>query len=1221
MMDTRYTTMVLVTVFALVVLVASPHVKARDYPGRPTAISLDLTFSNAGIEHHDTDVAFTHASEHVASGRYMTMLVKASDGTVLDSFSIGDPRINLAEFCEDCQVKAPSRRIDLPVPLLPGLRFVEFADYENNETVLFIDLYYEVYMFCLDDVYGDPACEASDLDDDGVPDAKDVCPTVKDSGQEDGDGDGIGDACEVACGAAVTEDAFVRLDVASSGDKPCLTVGADDVTITCRGHTTTINGPAYGVRLAGTGAGVGIDVNGRTGVRIIGCAIEDYEQGIRIAGSKHVTVRNTTVTGCKQCISLTDSTGSTITAGIMSDCTIGLFMDNGASSNVVEGTVIMNTTKGITCKDSSLYNTFRENIVAFSSEAGIDLLVGCNNSTLVENAVIENANGIIIGSDLNVLKDNRVCVLNITYTSLTASDVRQVEGAVDNIGINNACDKAENWSDTGYPGTCAAECWEVKHDLNIAKNQVIQQPERLEAVQATIRGPSEGEPVLVYQPIMFDAHESFGLGGTASTIRWLFDDGTEVTGPEVTHTFLTEGEHHVSLILGGCGCSKPYDEMKVMVHKNLMLQPEETQVPALDVGIPVVVGQGGGAILVTTLNYPDAMVAAAASVQSGFPVLFTDKGSIPSETQEELDRIGPKEVVIIGGPAVVGTEIEDELSGKYDVVRLWGMTRYSTSAEVARYFWPEGVVDAVVVPDNVKDPDQGNMGDILAGKDLARQLFAPVLIVAKDNVPGDVEDALKDLGIQKTSVVGTTVSPSISGGLSGLGITVDVITGDSSAAVSSKIARTVSTLKRGEEPVSNLVIVAAKGYEDGLEGSAETVGAGAVSIIVRNLDGFDSVEAALKDVAPTTVTVVGDQGMAGQISEKLDSLGVKHEVPSMQKLAKVASSTSRKNLYELKKSAMVRQAIAAKGPIIKKEVIAMKARDELKAAREQLAILKDLVRGKSPEITDMAQAERAVDELEGKVNAIERSIAMLSRADTPATTARMSSVLARASSTSKRLQLFCAKLVPSLGRDHIVREMESKKQQNERHAKDIQALERSIGELRQSAKERGVRSEDVTGALERQLAAAKKGGAAGRTSTSFALRNAIAVRIATVGREWDLEVSPGILQPRPTPTMVPTPIPTQIARGTPTPAPTMVPTPIPTQIARGTPTPAPTMAPTPIPTPIARGTPTPAPTMVPTPIPTPIARGTPTPAPTPTSECTSDADCGRGNACVRGSCM
>jgi len=127
-------------------------------------------------------------------------------------------------------------------------------------------------------------------------------------------------------------------------------------------------------------------------------------------------------------------------------------------------------------------------------------------------------------------------------------------------------------------------------------------------------------------------------------------------------------------------------------------------------------------ILTTTENYPDSFVAAVAANKIGSPVLLTDKNEIPIDTKNQLNELKPTTVYIIGGPSVIGARVENSLKGQgYEVIRIWGITRYGTSTEVAQYFWVGGSEKAVLVWDKTGTPDNGNEDMLVMAKDLARE--------------------------------------------------------------------------------------------------------------------------------------------------------------------------------------------------------------------------------------------------------------------------------------------------------------------------------------------------------------------------------------------------------------------------------------------------------------------------------------------------------------------
>jgi putative cell wall-binding protein len=131
-------------------------------------------------------------------------------------------------------------------------------------------------------------------------------------------------------------------------------------------------------------------------------------------------------------------------------------------------------------------------------------------------------------------------------------------------------------------------------------------------------------------------------------------------------------------------------------------------------------------IIASTANYPDALVASAASEKEGIPILLTKKDGLTGETKQALSTINPSEIVIVGGELVVSSEVESELRSSYDsVVRLSGTSRYGTAADIASYFWPEGSDTAVLV-ENEPEDDDGHLLTMARG--MAIEQDSPVLL-------------------------------------------------------------------------------------------------------------------------------------------------------------------------------------------------------------------------------------------------------------------------------------------------------------------------------------------------------------------------------------------------------------------------------------------------------------------------------------------------------------
>jgi hypothetical protein len=97
-------------------------------------------------------------------------------------------------------------------------------------------------------------------------------------------------------------------------------------------------------------------------------------------------------------------------------------------------------------------------------------------------------------------------------------------------------------------------------------------------------------------------------------------------------------------------------------------------------------GFGGTVVLVSGQSAPDGLSSAVLAYALEGPTLLTTNSYIPDVTMEEIRRLSPGEVVIVGGTGVVSLSQEFALrrAGVPIVRRLAGSDRYGTAVEVAR---------------------------------------------------------------------------------------------------------------------------------------------------------------------------------------------------------------------------------------------------------------------------------------------------------------------------------------------------------------------------------------------------------------------------------------------------------------------------------------------------------------------------------------------------------
>jgi len=145
-------------------------------------------------------------------------------------------------------------------------------------------------------------------------------------------------------------------------------------------------------------------------------------------------------------------------------------------------------------------------------------------------------------------------------------------------------------------------------------------------------------------------------------------------------------------------------------------------------------------------NFADGLAASYLAKVKDAPILLTNPNSLPQETKNAIKQLEATTAYVLGGELAVSEAVFSELKGlELDVERIDGGNRFDTAAKIAR---EGGNVDtALVVSGNAP-------ADSLIAGSVAFNNGYPILLVQKDNVPDATDEAIKDLGIKNTYVVG-----------------------------------------------------------------------------------------------------------------------------------------------------------------------------------------------------------------------------------------------------------------------------------------------------------------------------------------------------------------------------------------------------------------------------------------------------------------------------------
>lgn len=153
-------------------------------------------------------------------------------------------------------------------------------------------------------------------------------------------------------------------------------------------------------------------------------------------------------------------------------------------------------------------------------------------------------------------------------------------------------------------------------------------------------------------------------------------------------------------------------------------------------------GTSEKAIVVSGLNFPDALSVASYAGTDGTPILLTRNNAVPNATKAALVKLGVENTLVIGGTGAVSEKAASELPNSF---RIRGSNRYETSLEVAKYFGSP--TDTVYVATGK------GFADALAGGALAAKQNTGVYLVG-NSVPAELGEYLQKNGVEYAKVIG-----------------------------------------------------------------------------------------------------------------------------------------------------------------------------------------------------------------------------------------------------------------------------------------------------------------------------------------------------------------------------------------------------------------------------------------------------------------------------------
>lgn len=258
--------------------------------------------------------------------------------------------------------------------------------------------------------------------------------------------------------------------------------------------------------------------------------------------------------------------------------------------------------------------------------------------------------------------------------------------------------------------------------------------------------------------------------------------------------------------------------------------------------------------LATAGDFPDALTAGPKAAAEGAPILLVGD-TFPTATAEEVARLLPGEVVLLGGEAAIGVEVERQVRETFPeltVRRVAGTSRFATAAAVSAEAYPAGA-DVAYLTTGEAFPDA------LCGGPAALRDGGPVLLVSSDSLPAETEGELMRLGPTRVVVLGgeAAVSAAVAEQVADLtGASVQRLAGPDRYATSAVVASSF----QGPRTV---FLATGEDFPDALAGVPATAGDGAVMLLTRPTELPPSTIDLLTRLDPDRIVVLGGDAAVG----------------------------------------------------------------------------------------------------------------------------------------------------------------------------------------------------------------------------------------------------------------------------------------------------------------------------------------------------------------------
>jgi putative cell wall-binding protein len=258
------------------------------------------------------------------------------------------------------------------------------------------------------------------------------------------------------------------------------------------------------------------------------------------------------------------------------------------------------------------------------------------------------------------------------------------------------------------------------------------------------------------------------------------------------------------------------------------------------IGVPL-------AVVATGTSFPDALAGAAAAGAKRGPVLLVQRDRLPGAVSDELRRLKPRRVLVLGGSAAISDDVLRSVDRIASADRIAGADRFATAVAASSEVFGSGVPVAFIATG-------GSFPDALAGAAAAGAKGGPVLLATRDTLPSVVASELRRLKPQRIVALGgvDAIGDGVLGQLREYASNVERIAGRDRYETAASIASW-----GWPAGASHAYVASGTGFADALAGAAAGAATNRPVLLVPPGEVPQSVASALERLGVSKISLLG----------------------------------------------------------------------------------------------------------------------------------------------------------------------------------------------------------------------------------------------------------------------------------------------------------------------------------------------------------------------------